>query len=389
MSRLSRRIEKLARRSNLAGRIPSTATYQGSNGAAWFVGSVSRAPSFAQFFCGDDVRLSSEGHVSRRQIPKHVERMAADGGLVTFDLTDADAGLSSVVSRSIEVPSLVDIHVDLPGDASTVSDALLTSTTREDFRRIRKAGFTYRVTTDPEVIRQFHARHVTPLIETQFPDDGNVGSVDKMVASLRTGGELVCADLDGEWVAGIMNTVDETTYALISLGIRDADNEIRQKRVVAALIIRSLERAAELGLRRATLGRSLPFLGKGPVWFKVKWGGVITRRPNTKMLGMVLNLQSASVRRMLAQSPIIHSQGDALVASVWLDPGERPLHELTRDSGRFPGITKWHVLAENDTIAAGAEMLSTNPVLVPTAVDPSVNRPIWLGEVLSEISGDH
>ena len=65
----------------------------------------------------------------------------------------------------------------------------------------------------------------------------------------------------------------------MSLGIRDADDAVRQKRVVAALIVRSLERAVELGRDRASLGRSLPFLGKGPVWFKAKWGGILTATP--------------------------------------------------------------------------------------------------------------
>ena len=83
---------------------------------------------------------------------------------------------------------------------------------------------------------------------------------------LNRGGELVCADIDGAWVAGMFNLANPESYDLGSLGIRDADDAVRQKRVVAALIVRSLEQAVELGRGQATLGRSLPFLGKGPVW---------------------------------------------------------------------------------------------------------------------------
>lgn len=388
MSRLKRKIEKLARRSPLAGHHTTTATYRGSNGEACFVGAVSRAPSIAGFFCGDDVHLASQGRISPREIPELIDRVALGGGLPVSS-SHTEAGLSDVLPKAIRVPTLVDIHVDLPAGVDAVREALVTSTTREDFRRIRKAGFTYRVTTDPEAIREFHARHVTPLIETQFPDDGTVGSADKMVASLRTGGELVCADLDGEWVAGILNSADETTYALVGLGIRDADDSVRQKRVVAALIVRSLERAAELGLRRATLGRSLPFLGKGPVWFKVKWGGVITRRPDTRSMDMFVNLRTAPVRRLLAESPIIHSHGDDLVATVWLEPGERPLHDLVRDSARFPGISRWYVLGKDDTIRAGLDELSTNTRVVPLTVGLDGEEPVWLGEVLSHTAAGY
>lgn len=96
---------------------------------------------------------------------------------------------------------------------------------------------------------------------------------------------------------------------------------------------------------------------------------------------MFMNLQSAAVRRMLAASPIIHTHGDALAASAWLDPGDRPLHDLVRDSGRFPGVARWYVLGEEETISAGMETLATSPLLVPVVVDHDGDRPVWLGEV--------
>ncbi|MEX1037352.1 MAG: GNAT family N-acetyltransferase [Acidimicrobiia bacterium] len=282
---------------------------------------------------------------------------------------------------------MVDIHTELPDDIETLREQLLTSTTREDFRRIRKANFSYRVTTDLEAIREFHARHYAPLVAQQHPEDGRIASMRKMLGDLDHGGELVCADIDGHWVAGILNIAHDDRYALKNLGIRDADNSVRQKRVVAALIVRSLERAVELGQDRATLGRSLPFLGKGPVWFKAKWNGTVTRDPAMRDLHFFMDLRHDAVRTLLAASPVIHSEGNELVASTWLEPGEKPLQATVRDAGRFPGISRWYVLADSETLSAGSEQLASTDRVVPVSVSSGGSHPLWLGEVLPTSPG--
>jgi hypothetical protein len=284
------------------------------------------------------------------------------------------------------VPQGVDSHTQLPADPDILRAQLLTSTTRGDFRRIRHANFSYRLTRDPDVIREFHTRHYAPLVAHRFPEDGKIERVEDMLNRLNHGGELVCADIDGAWVAGIFNLANPERYDLGSVGIRGADDAVRQKGVVAALIVRSLERAVELGRGRATLGRSLPFLGKGPVWFKAKWGGIITREA---MLGpvqdmhMFMDIRHAAVRRMLSASPIIHGEGDALVVSTWLEPGDKPLQETARDAERFRGISRWYVLAEPRTLAAAGAQLSASERIVPVPVTlRRVDRSLWLGEAL-------
>lgn len=377
MSQMSR--AKSALRRNF----PVSAGYEGSDGTAWFGGFERNGPSIAAFFCGDDVRPERSGRVWRGSIPKRISDVAGDGGLAILNLRVPGPQIDRILHRAVAVPVLVDIHTDLPNNTDSLRAQLLTSTTKEDFRRIRKANFSFRVTNDSDAIREFHSRHYTPLVAQQHPEDGRVRSLRKMVAELDHGGELVCADIDGDWVAGIFNIAHEDSYALMSLGIRDGDNSIRQKRVVAALIIRSLERAVELGRDRATLGRSVPFLGKGPVWFKVKWSGTVTRDPKAETLYFFMDLRHEAVRRMLSASPVIHSEGDALVASLWLEPGEKPLQATVRDAGRFPGISRWYVLAEPKTLSAGDEQLATSEHVVPVPVSLGGSRPLWLGEVLS------
>ncbi len=376
-----RRLAEVAR-SAMRRHFPHSTLYEGSDGTVWFAGFEPRAASIAAFFCGDDVRPGSGGRLWRSRVPARIADIAGAGGLPILRLPERDPELSDVLQRAVAVPELVDIHTNLPADVDTLRAQLLTSTTREDFRRIRRANFSYRVTSDPDAIREFHAGHYAPLVAHRFPDDGRIKSVGKMLADLDRGGELVCADIDGDWVAGILNIRHEASYALMSLGIRDADDAVRQKRVVAALIVRSLERAVELGRDRASLGRSLPFLGKGPVWFKAKWGGILTRDPAAQDMHMFLDLRHGAVRRILSTSPVIHSEGDALVVSTWLEPGDKSLQATARDAGRFPGISRWYVLGEPDTLTAGAAQLSAGERIVPVPVTPRGAGPLWLGEIL-------
>jgi hypothetical protein len=360
-------------------------TYEGSGGTAWCAGFENLAPSIAAFFCGDDVRPGPRGHIWRDRLPDRVAGIAGAGGLPIVRVLEPDRWPADLLRRAIVVPQGVDIHTQLPADPDSLRAQLLTSTTREDFRRIRRANFSYRVTRDPDAVREFHARHYAPLVAHRFPEDGEIVRVEDMLDRLNRGGELVCADIDGAWVAGMFNLASPESYDLGSLGIRDADDAVRQKRVVAALIVRSLEQAVELGRGQATLGRSLPFLGKGPVWFKAKWGGTLKRGAlgPVQDLHMFMDIRHAAVRRMLSASPIIHAEGNELVVSTWLEPGDKPLQVTTRDAGRFPGISRWYVLAEPQTLAAAGAQLSASERIVPVPITlRRDDRSLWLGEAL-------
>ena len=93
---------------------------------------------------------------------------------------EPDRWPADLLRRAIVVPQGVDIHTRLPADPDSLRAQLLTSTTREDFRRIRRANFSYRVTRDPVVVREFHARHYAPLVAHRFPEDGEIVRVEDM-----------------------------------------------------------------------------------------------------------------------------------------------------------------------------------------------------------------
>ena len=359
--------------------IPKTLSFSGSRGEAWFFGSPERAPSMADFFCGPGAKLSGIERVLRSTIAAKCMAHASEGAAAMYCADARQPDLPELIGPAIDVPLRIELKKALPATEDDLMASVKNSTTREDLRRIRKAGFTYRITSDPDDIRTFHSRFYVPLVRQQFPDDGAILSLDQM---LQSGGELVCADLDGDWVAGIMNTAHDNNYAMAQLGIRDADAAVRKSRVVSALLVRSMQRAVELELATTTLGFSLPFLGKGPIWFKAKWGCGLGFNPNWRSCQLLLDLRHAASRQTLAECPIIHLENGDLVVVSWLAPGEAALKAMAREAERYTGLTKWYMLGEAETLETAAEVLAANDRVIPLALEPAASEPIWLGTFL-------
>jgi hypothetical protein len=148
-----------------------------------------------------------------------------------------------------------------------------------------------------------------------------------------------------------------------------------------------MQRAVELGRSTTTLGTSLPFLGKGPIWFKAKWGCRLEFEPQKPRMRMLLDLRHKSVRTALANSPIIHCENGGLSVATWLPPGDGPRKALIREAGRFPGISRWHVLAEPETLREAGHALESNERIVPVEVDVHAAEPLWLGRLTAKAGG--
>jgi hypothetical protein len=366
----------------LSAQLPRVARFAGSSCSMLAVGAPMRQVSFATILCGDDVRLQDRRRIPRTSIDRLCLEAAAGGGVAVVAPHVAPGMGRSLRAAAIELPPLVDLRRRLPASLGDLHDSLRTSTTREDLRRIRKAGFTYRIEKAPDLLREFHGRYAAALLEKRFPDEGRQDPLEADLKRLREGGELVCLDSRNDWLAGIFNSVRGNTYELGGLGIRDGREDIRRMHVTSALLVRSFERGVELGLDYATLGRSIPFLGKGPIWFKAKWGGVLhldVARPRLKML---LDVRHETVRHILARHPIVHCDGNALAVAFWLDRGPDHLRTMLADRGRFPGISRWYVLGNPDTIAEGRDAMATAGGIVPVPVPQDSAEPLWLAEVL-------
>lgn len=371
-------------KSFLGARYPTLTSYENSACSLLMVGGVHRSDSIATQLCGVDDLGGAVRRMARGRVFNHCERFVVRGGLSIVAPALARAAPQSFLARTIEVPELIGLTRPLPDTIDAFRTTVRTSTTREDLRRIRKAGFSYRLTKDERALREFHNRYSNALLEKRFPRDGRPDTLDDLVCQLKDGGELLCLDRGGEWLAGIFNTASGRHYALGSLGIRDGSEEIRRMHVASALIVKSCERAIELGIREASLGRSLPFLGKGPVWFKAKWGGVLRLDQHSPRLRMLMDLRSPAVRKILGAQPVLLCEGEDIALAAWQAPGSEALRTTLRDASRFPGIIRRYVLGTPETIGAALADFAANPAIVPIPVPHAAPEPLWLGKILRE-----
>ncbi len=164
--------------------------------------------------------------------------------------------------------------------------------------------------------------------------------------------------------------------------IRDADGTLRQQRIVSALLVGRLQRAVTLGLPTAKLGYSVPFLGKGPIWFKAKWGCVLDAQPDSPTMALFLDLRHSRVRRVLGESPILFTDCGGLAAVSWLMPGPEPQSALLREAERFSSLSRWYVLTDPDTLKSAEIGLQANDRIIPVCLDTNPAGPQWLGHIL-------
>ena len=366
-------IQRLKQR--ITSALPRTVSYAGRRGGAWFAEPHARTPSIAAIVCGDDAARTAGRRILRSRIESQALDQAARGRVaMTREHTNGCA---------IRAPMIVHQHVDLPATIEELHAKVRTSTTREDLRRIRKAAFSFRVTTDPQTVREFYDAFYVPLLNQRFPDDAVVSSPDTLIEWLGRGGELICAEQNGEWLAGFFNVCHDDRYALNWMGVRDGDASIRRSHIIAALYVRSMERGVELGRPRATFGRALPFLGKGPAWFKAKWGGVIAADPDQAgSMFMFADMRHAAIRRMLADSPVVFDHEGLLAAALWIEGGENdPAKRVRREVDHFAGIERWFVFGPAESIDRLGEAIARDPRIATIEVRAAHPEPCWLGEL--------
>ncbi len=352
---------------------------EGKDGTAAFLGHIDRRASISGFFCGQDPVITSNASVSKSALTEKVLDQSSQGRAVVIAQNMWPFISKDHARFFIEAPLQVTLKKPIPETHDDLMNSVRNSTTKEDLRRIRKAEFTYRVSRDPDDITVFHRDYYVPVVNKQFPDDGQIMSLRKMLSVLERGGELVCADIGDKWVAGLFIMSAKGNYEMGPMGIYQADDVYRQQRVVSALLVGSMQYAVERKCTTATLGYSLPFLGKGPIWFKAKWGCDLKFHQGGETAYLLLDLRQQSTQRTLTDSPIVHRHDGKMVASAWLDNSDSCRNTLVREINRMDSITHWHIFGQEEAISNAGPLNDLEHVRL-VSCDPGSSDPIWLGE---------
>lgn len=207
---------------------------------------------------------------------------------------------------------------------------------REDLRKIRKAGFEYKVTRAEVLYRQFFDLMYRPYMDATHGEKAFAMSLQALLEK-RDQSELLLVLQAGEPVSGAVLLEEGERMRGWSLGVRHADRALVRTGAMAAIYHFTFRHLAETGYHRFHFGASRPFLLDGALRYKTKWGLRVVDRTDTGFELEALR-PTAGAQAFLQHNPFISWARDGFTANAFasasgklpLPPGELELPGVSR-----------------------------------------------------------
>lgn len=262
-------------------------------------------------------------------------------------------------------------------------------TVRENLRRVRKHGYSFEVTTDPDRFGRFYREMYLPFIPPRFGESAEV--VGKRLMKLFfEGGVLLLVHRGGEEVAGNIILRFPGSAKSIILGLRGGDDDLRRKAALSASYYFTILWARDAGLERVDFGECRPFLDDGLFLFKKRWGmSVGQARLQKDAYLLKVARYGPAVRDFLAGNPFLFRHRGGLAGLVLSRSGSPPASGEAEAAARarlVPGMDRLFLLGESGFARGAADGMDERVVLVgarpedffrglPAGLDlPSVRR---------------
>jgi hypothetical protein len=211
-------------------------------------------------------------------------------------------------------------------------DRHLRGSLRDDLRKVRKHGYSYEITRDPEKLRMFHHEMYEPYISMVHGDRAALMSLDALLSKAGHADLLLvrCAE---DYVAGGVFLYEGGAVRTWSLGIRHGNHAHVRKGAIAALYYYKILYLKEQGYDSFNAGASRAFLRDGALQYKRKWGMTLTGpRPGGFWLRRLS--QSPGVLAFLVNNPFIYARDNTLHGMAY-SVDAAPTEETSRQLGKL------------------------------------------------------
>lgn len=209
----------------------------------------------------------------------------------------------------------------------------LSANTREFVRktraRIKKYGYSYRVSYDNDDFDNFYRNFYVPSTEDRHKDLAEVQSYDYLKAVFKRGGLLFLHN-GAKPLGAVLFIVDSFgVFHFFVWGVLKGEEKHLSDAVGHALYYFSITWASEQGLKEYNFGGSRPFLNDGILQYKKKWGACVQDNPwLTSVVGLKINnIESAGVRSFLENNSFITVEREGPVSFVFRCDEARPTGE--------------------------------------------------------------
>gem|GEM_PF-3026246 len=184
------------------------------------------------------------------------------------------------------------------------------------WRRARRAGLTWSVTTDADVVGEFHDALYLPTIRARHGSGTLAIGRAAMLGIVSSGrGELLTVNHGGRFIAGQL-ILREQPPRLWAYGIRDADPGLLKMGALAAIYMFASQHVSSQGYSSLHMGMSRPLLNDGVLRYKARWNHRIIAHLDTGFVVRVLKPSGAAA--LLAGNPFVHVQAGVLKGALCL-----------------------------------------------------------------------
>lgn len=187
---------------------------------------------------------------------------------------------------------------------------------KDDLSTIRKYGYTYEVSKEPDDVDYFYHRMYIPFSKNRHREGPIQSSIETAYES--GSGGILFIKRDNERVAGLTFQRRNTTIVARMIGVLDGKNELFKQSVIGAVYYFLIKYAKECGYEKIDFDYATPILTDGILRYKNKWGmRVECNRWDNLRLGLRLSDFNESAKKVLCDNPMMIISDGRLGACVF------------------------------------------------------------------------
>jgi hypothetical protein len=219
----------------------------------------------------------------------------------------------------ITIPEMLSTRLDISAPLDEICNKF-TNSAKKDIQRIKKQGYTYEITTNPNKMNFFYEHIYKPYILHRLKKLLLPGMIcyDELRAWFEIGKLMLIKDKD-EYVAGGLFFIDSSNKATfwIFMGIALDTFKISNS-VGSTLYYYAIIWSKKNGFKHVYFGGTPPFLTDGRFIYKRKWVDMLEKsKTNFEILGLKI-YREKSIQNFIENNPFVYTDGTKLKAMFYL-----------------------------------------------------------------------
>ena len=255
-----------------------------------------------------------ESRIYLWQIPGRVKMIEKKTGLL---FVRTHAFLKYILRDGfIAIPEYIKQILDVKGDEKEIKKNFHKGLKKTELRRIRKYGYSYEISTDPEKVEFFYQRMYIPFTSKRHQEYAHLDSLE--IVQEETTAGIMFLKKDNQCIGGASMRKKADTLIVKKFGIIDADDMFYKHSILGALYYFIITFAKEEGYKKVDLGFTPPILSDGILIFKNKWGSKMKHVWGESSIFLLKICQpNDSLKKILADNPLITIGGGKLVGCAF------------------------------------------------------------------------